>query len=542
MKKKLITFSFIFCFFLQNFAQTQADYPKLVVGIVIDQMRWDYLYRFYERYGNDGFKRLLSQGFSCENTMLNYIPTYTAIGHSSIYTGSVPSIHGIAGNDFIRQQTGEWVYCSQDTSVKAVGIPDCKAGKMSPKNLQTTTITDELKLATNFRSKVIGVAIKDRGSILPAGHAADAAYWYNGDSGKWITSTFYRRDLPDWLQKFNAEKNPSTRYLEQDWNTLFPLESYVQSSQNLEYEKNFNDEKGVFPLKLKNLSEKKKNSLITETPFGNTMTLDVAKLAVENEQLGTDEIADFLAISLSSTDYIGHRFGINSAKIEDCYLRLDRDLADFLKFLDEKVGENNYTLFLSADHACAHNAKFLQDKRIPAGIFNDNEICKKLNIYLQNIYKKENIVKTLNNYQVNFDYEVIKNIPHEELIKNCVEFLEKDSAIQYVVEMKNAAQSSLPQAVKERIINGYNREFSGEIQIIVKPAFYHDSKTEGCTHGTWNPHDSHIPLLFFGKNIPYGATNREVYMTDIAPTLAALLKIQMPNGCIGKPIEEVLKK
>jgi predicted AlkP superfamily pyrophosphatase or phosphodiesterase len=522
-------------------AQNHLERSKLIVGIVIDQMRWDYLYRFYEGYGNDGFKRLLSQGFSCENTMLNYIPTYTAIGHSSIYTGSVPNIHGIAGNDFIRQATGEWVYCSQDTSVKAVGIPDCKAGKMSPRNLQATTITDELKLATNFRAKVIGVAIKDRGSILPAGHAADAAYWYNGNSGKWITSTFYRKNLPDWLQKFNDEKHPSKKYLAQDWNTLFPVETYIQSSKNLEYEKNFNGEKVVFPLKLKNLSEKKKNSLISETPFGNTMTLDVARLAIENEQLGTDDITDFLAISLSSTDYIGHRFGINSVKIEDCYLRLDRDLADFLKFLDKKVGKNNYTLFISADHACAHNAKFLQDNRIPSGIFNDNEICKNLNYFLKNIYEKENIVKTLNNYQVNFNYEIIKNIPHDELIKNCIEFLEREPSIQYVVEQQNISQASVPQAVKERIINGYNREFSGEIQIIIKPAYYHDSNTEGCTHGTWNPHDSHIPLLFFGKNIPHGSTNREIYMVDIAPTLAALLKIQMPNGCVGKVIEEILK-
>ncbi|MDR0830019.1 MAG: alkaline phosphatase family protein [Prevotellaceae bacterium] len=541
MKKYLTISFFLICALFSNAQKTNQnlDRPKLVVGIVVDQMRWDYLYRFYERYGDDGFKRLLSDGFSCENTMLNYIPTYTAIGHSSIYTGSVPSIHGIAGNDFIRQSTGKWVYCSQDDSAAAVGIPDCKAGKMSPKNLQTTTITDELKLATNFRSKVVGVAIKDRGSILPAGHAADAAYWYNGESGKWITSTFYRNNLPEWLQKFNAQEFPSKKYLKNDWNTLYPLETYVQSADSIKYEKKFNGQKTPFPVKLANLSKKEKNNLIALTPFGNTMTLDVAKLALENEQLGADEITDFLAISLSSTDYIGHDFGINSPKIEDCYLRLDRDLADFLKFLDEKIGEGNYTLFLSADHACAHNAEFLQDHNIPAGIFNDSAILSNLNIYLKNIYQKDSIVSTLNNYQVNFDYKIIKEIPHEELIKNCIEFLEKENSIQYVVEQKNATQSSVPQAVKERIINGYNREFSGEIQIIVKPAYYHDKKTEGCTHGTWNAHDSHIPLLFFGKNIPAGSTNREVYMTDIAPTLAALLKIQMPNGCIGKPIEEI---
>jgi predicted AlkP superfamily pyrophosphatase or phosphodiesterase len=520
--------------------------PKLVVGIVVDQMRWDYLYSFYERYGNSGFKRLLTHGFSCENTMLNYIPTYTAIGHSSIYTGSVPSIHGIAGNEFICQATGKTIYCAEDASVDAVGIAKSKEGNRSPKNLLATTITDELKLATNFRSKVIGIALKDRSSILPAGHAADAAYWFESKSGKWITSTFYMEKLPDWMQKYNSQNFPK-KYLMQDWQLLYPVETYAQShSDNNIYEEYFDSQQkelNRFPIKTSQMlkSGKFDLGLIGETPYGNSMTLDAARLAIENEQLGADSITDFLAVSLSSTDLIGHKFGINSVKIEDCYLRLDKDLADFLKFLDEKIGENNYTLFLSADHACAHNAQFLQGKKINAGIFYYEKILKKLNENLKNIFGKDSIVISLNNYQVNFDYKVIKNIPHEDLIKNCIDILEKEPSIQYAVEQKNTAQAAIPYSIKERIINGYNRDFSGEIQIIVKPAYYSDNDSHGCTHGTWNPHDSHIPLLFFGKNIPQGKTRREVYMTDIAPTLAALLKIQMPNGCIGKPIEEIFK-
>src|SRR5882672_2820382 len=202
--------------------------PKLVVGLVVDQMRWDYLYRYYDRYQAGGFKRLLNDGFTCENTNIDYIPTVTAAGHTCIYTGSVPAIHGIAGNDFIIQATGKSMYCTDDSTVRAVGSTS-RAGQMSPRNLLVTTVTDELRLATNFRSKVIGIALKDRGGILPAGHSANAAYWFDDASGNWISSTYYMTDLPAWVKKFNDQKIPE-KYLKQDWNPLYPVETYLQSS------------------------------------------------------------------------------------------------------------------------------------------------------------------------------------------------------------------------------------------------------------------------------------------------------------------------
>ena len=471
------------------FALNAQDRPKLVVGIVIDQMRWDYLYRFYEDYGNDGFKRLLNGGFSCENTMLNYIPTYTAVGHASIYTGSVPSIHGIAGNDFIRQKTGEWVNNVRDTNYFSVGIDSKeKAGRCSPKNLLTTTITDELKLATNFKSKVIGIALKDRAAILPVGHTADAAYWFDNVFSGWLTSTFYMELYPDWLKKHNGST--------------------------------------IFPKKVDN------------TPFGNTITFEMARLAIENEQLGKDNVTDFLAISFSTPDIMGHKYGVNSEEIKDCYIELDRDLGPFLEYLDKEIGKNEYLLFLTADHGCAHNANFLKNNKINSGIFNDNEVLKNLNNHLEKKFKQKNIVQSLNSYQVNFNYPNIQKIPHEKLIAECIEFLENLPSVLYAVEQKKAAQAAIPQAIKERIINGYHREYSGEIQIIVKPAYYHADNDLVNTHGTWYPYDSHIPLIFYGWGIEKGASNRRVYITDIAPTLAALLKISMPNGCIGKPIFE----
>ena len=201
--------------------------PKLVIGIVVDQMRWDYLYRYSSRYGDNGFKKLLSDGYSCENTLIPYLPTYTAPGHTCIYTGSVPGIHGIIGNDWFNRTTKKNVYCTDDT-VASVGSTS-NAGKMSPANMWVTTVTDELRLATNFQSKVIGIALKDRGAILPAGHSANAAYWFDNSNGAFISSTYYMKELPQWVQKFNGQKLPD-QYLQQNWNTLYPINTYQQST------------------------------------------------------------------------------------------------------------------------------------------------------------------------------------------------------------------------------------------------------------------------------------------------------------------------
>lgn len=531
---------------LGMFSQTQVDRPKLVVGIVVDQMRWDYLYRYYDRYNNGGFKRLLNEGFSCENTMLNYVPSYTAIGHSTIYTGSVPSIHGIAGNDFTVQATGQSLYCTQDDNVQSVGTRDKndKAGKMSPLNLKATTVTDELKLATNFRSKVIGISIKDRGSILPAGHSADAAYWFDGESGNWISSTWYMQELPKWLVDFNNKKQ-AQKYLEQDWNTLYPINTYVQSTKDDNvYENTYKgQDKVTFPIATSKLIKDNTLGLIRSTPYGNTLTLDVAKLAVENEKLGSRNITDFLAISLSSTDYVGHQFSPNSVKTEDTYLRLDKDLSDFFYYLDSKVGKGNYVVFLTADHGGGHNGQFLNDNKIEGGNWDEKQIRNDLNKYLQEKFGVANLVRSLYNYQVNFNYPQISSaINMDNLRTACITYLQTIPSIAYAVVTDKVSEASIPAVIKEKIINGYNRELCGEIQIILKPGWYSMSDMKGATHGAWNPYDAHIPLVWMGWGIKHGVSNTEVYMTDIAPTVAALLHIQMPSGAIGKPIIDVLNK
>lgn len=517
--------------------------PKLVVGIVVDQMRWDYLYRYANRYGAGGFNRMLKEGFTCENTQIPYVPTVTAAGHTGIYTGSVPSIHGIAGNDFIIQATGKNMYCTEDSTVQGVGVKG-KVGQMSPRNLLASTITDELKLATNFRSKVIGIALKDRGGILPAGHAANAAYWYDDSEGSWITSTYYMQKLPNWVNNFNNLKL-AEKYIKQDWNTLYPINTYIESTaDDSPYEgKLRGEESPTFP----HLTSKMLNgnfNAIRITPYGNTLTLDFAKAAIKSEQLGQGKETDFLAVSLSSTDYVGHQYGVNAVETEDTYLRLDKELESFFNTLDLTLGKGQYTVFLSADHGAAHNPQFLKDHQIPADQWNGSVVLKGLNDRLAQQFKQDRLVLSFSNYQVNFNNILIEqsNLNLEDLKEAAISYLNKQDGIAYAIDMEKASIASIPDAIKSKVINGYNRQRSGAIQILLNPGLFQGYSKTGTTHGTWNPYDTHIPLVFMGWGIKHGSTNRLTTMSDIAPTLAALLHIQEPNGNIGLPIEEVLKK
>lgn len=509
--------------------------PKLVVGIVIDQMRWDFLYRYYERYGSGGFKRLIKNGFSCENTMIPYTPTYTAAGHACVYTGSVPAVHGIMGNYWFNKTLGRNVYCTEDSTVQPVGTTS-NAGKMSPTNMWTTTIGDELRIATNFRSKVIGIAFKDRGSILPAGHAANAAYWFDDVTGGFVSSTYYMNELPQWVKDINAKKLPD-RYLAKDWNTLYPISTYRQSTKDsMPYEAIVPNEGNTFPHKTSSITKNKYNSF-RYTPFANTFTFEMAKEAIRAEKLGTTG-TDFLALSFSPTDYIGHEFGPNSIEAEDTYLRLDADLALFLEYLDKAIGKNQYTVFLTADHGVANVPGFLKAHKIPAGTFDDAEIGKQLNAHLESAFKVRDAVSKIINYQVYFNDAIVNDENRRQLTDASIKFLLKYEFIANAFETRQAMGIPMPEKLRGMVANGYNVKLSGDIQFNYKPQWY-DGWAKGTSHGVWYAYDAHIPLLWYGWGINSGKTNREVYMTDIAATVAALLSIQMPSGCVGKVIEEV---
>ncbi|MCK7559940.1 alkaline phosphatase family protein [Chitinophaga sedimenti] len=375
--------------------------PKLVVGMVVDQMRWDYLYRYYDRYNNDGFKRLLREGFTCENTLIPYTPTITACGHTCVYTGSVPAVHGIIGNGWYDRKLNREMYCAEDTTVTTVGS-NSKAGQMSPNNMLVTTVADELRIATNYKSRTVGIAIKDRGAILPAGHTANAAYWYDGSAGKFITSTFYMNALPEWVNQFNDKKLPE-QYTAQPWNTLYPINSYVLSTaDDKPYEGKFKGEPtSAFPHKVAGPGQ------LASLPFGNTYTLNFAKAAIEADKLGNGEVTDFLAVSLSSTDYVGHQFGPNSIEAEDTYLRLDKDLADFFNYLDKKVGKGQWLYFITADHGVAHVPAYSTENKMHGGTVSTGEFVRTLNAGIQKEFGIAKAILDCDNYEVYLDHAAI---------------------------------------------------------------------------------------------------------------------------------------
>jgi len=516
--------------------------PKLVVGIVVDQMRWDYLYRFYDRYASNGaFKKFLNQGFSCENTLIPYTPTITACGHTCIYTGSVPAIHGITGNAWWDREAARSVYCTEDATVKTVGATGT-SGEMSPKNLLVTTIADELKLATNFRSKVIGIAIKDRGAILPAGHAADAAYWFDGRSGNFVTSTYYMNQEPAWVTAFNNRKLING-YFEKGWNTLYPIETYVQSTKDDKpYEgKPFGAEQRGFPYDLKKFADKSYGT-VSSTPYGNTLTIEMAKAAIENEKLGTDDITDMLAISFSSPDYIGHAFGPNSIEAEDNYLRLDKEMGEFFTYLDSKIGKGEYLVFLSADHGVSHVPGFNIENKLPGGVIPDEKWSKEMNAAMLTQFGSDKLVVSNYNYQIHLNNKIIDSakLDRAAIKKYIIGYLNKQPEISRAFDLEDLSGTTLNYKIKEMVSNGYYPKRGGDIQLVLQPGFI-DGGATGTTHGSWNPYDAHVPMLFYGWKIKAGKISRETHMTDIAPTIAALLKIQNPSGNVGEAVEEVMK-
>ena len=543
--QRICSIIFSLFIFITSFAQSGTpgetlQRPKLVVGITIDQMRWDYLYRYYDRYAaNGGFKRMLNQGFSCENTLIPYAPTITAPGHTCIFTGSVPAIHGIAGNFWWDNAEQRNVYCTEDKTVQTVGSSS-NMGLQSPRNLLVTTICDELRLATNFQGKVIGIAIKDRGGILPAGHSANAAYWYDSQEGKWISSTYYMTDLPQWVKDLNAKKLVD-KYYEKGWATLYPINTYSQSTADQKSYEN----KGVgtgFPYDLKKFIGKN-YGVISSTPYGNSFTVEMAKAAIEEEKLGADAITDMLTVSFSSTDYIGHGYGPNSIEQEDDFYRLDKDLGDFLNYLDSKVGQGQYIVFLSADHGVAHVPAFMKENKMPSGNFNEGAVLEQLNQQLKDKFGEGKLALDFSNYQLVLNNILIseKKLKREEIVAAVIDFLSKQPTVARVFDLHQLEATALPAKIKEMIVNGYYPSRAGDIQIILKSNYIEAFLTTGTTHGMWYPYDAHIPLLWYGWGIKAGKTNRETYMTDIAPTLAALLHIQMPGGSIGKVISEVMK-
>lgn len=542
MKRYSLIIFFISFLFSGLQAQERSEKPKLVVGIIVDQMRQDYLYKFADRYSEGGFKRLMREGFMMKNGHYNYIPTYTGPGHASVYTGTTPATHGIIANSWYVRSLDRSIYCAEDSTVYNIG-GSLSAGKISPRNLLTTTITDELRFSTNKRSKVVGIAIKDRGASLPAGHLGDA-YWFDSGSGEFMTSSYYKEDLPAWVKQFNEKQLPN-QYLSNTWEPLYPADSYVNSiDDNNVFEAPFiGKDTPTFPYDLSSLMENNGGlGMIASTPFGNTLTLDFAMAAIEGENLGKGEETDFLAVSFSSPDYIGHRFGPTSMELEDNYLRLDLEFERFLNYLDETYGKGNYLIFLSADHGVADVATYMESENVPAGNLNVGYILGQLRGFTNQSYGEGDWIENVSNEQIFLNHRLIrdKGLELSKVQDDIANFVLRFKGIKEAYTAYSMKNTEFQTGRPHLLQMGYNHKASGDVLLVLEPAWL-TGGARGTSHGTGYTYDTHVPILFYGWNVPAGSSTRYATVTDIAPTLSMLLQIRLPNGATGQPIREILE-
>ena len=515
--------------------------PKLVVGVVVDQMRFEYLNRFKNKYSSQGFLRLINQGYSCNNHHFNYIPTVTGPGHASIFSGTTPSVHGIVGNDWYDKAKGRTVYCTTDSRYIPVGAA-AKYGKVAPTNLKVTTVADQNRIFTQMNGKTIGVSIKDRGAVFPSGHTANGAYWFEGlDEGKWITSSYYMDELPLWVKDFNARSNISN-YVK-TWNTLYDINLYQESGpDNSNYEKGFNGKANpVFPYNLKDLKGLNGGfDIIKTSPFGNTMITDFALSAIEAEGLGADEFTDFLTVSYSSTDYVGHNFGLSSVELQDTYLRLDLEIERLLNYLDENVGEGNYTLFLTADHGAAEVPTFLRDINVPGANISKDDFSPLFDAMTAK-YGVPDLIKSISNNQLFLNQELIISLQltleevQRFVVNEIITYPFVSKAYTATTMQSSYFESGLPMLLQ----NGYNQKLSGDVLFTLQPGVIVYGP-KGTTHGSGYTYDTHVPLLFYGNGIQQGRSYESTSVTDIAPTISALLGISFPSGATGTVIEKVI--
>ena len=525
--------TFLFCAYLQVAAQ-EIKQPKLIVGIVVDQMKYDYLTRFYQDFGDDGFKRLMRGGLNCKNVHYTYKPTYTGPGHATIFTGTSPSVHGIVGNNWYDRNTRKSVYC--------VEIEGDFAPAFSPKRLLVETFADGLKQFSNFQSKSYGISLKDRGAILPAGHLADGAYWFDGEKGKWVSDVFYPNFNASWLSEFNA-LDFSELYLVKGWTLSKSINDYTESIPDLNnYEYPLTSKsKTVFPY---NLVKAKKDSdwgILKKVPQGNQMSADLFKVLVEKEAIGKGKHTDFVSLSFSATDYVGHRFGVQSVEVQDTYVKLDETIADLLTFLDLQVGEGEYTVFLTSDHGAGMPRSYLQEKGIPSGELNQREMKRKLIEIANDEGLAEAWIEQVMNLNVYFN-DSLKNAEYENyqrLKLKCLNWLTQQEGIAKVVDCEKTSAANDQR--EQMTLRGFHPQRSGDL-ILIEEANWSTYTDKGSTHGSPYEYDTHVPLLFYGFGISKGEDVSAYPVSSIVPSLSLLFGFQTNQGWQLTPIQKLFKQ
>jgi predicted AlkP superfamily pyrophosphatase or phosphodiesterase len=543
----LILFFYGFLSLSGQGAYLPPDKPALIVGIVVEQLRFDQIERFRDKLSENGIKKMINEGTFFRNASFDYMLTQSAPGFSTISTGTEPSYHGITSDNWYLPLKNEFIYCTKDVSVNPVG-GSYESGLHSPVNLNASTFSDELKNASGRKSKVFAAGIREHSAIFSAGHAADGAFWYDNSTGTWMSSTYYMSSLPSWVNDFNAS-NYAESYLNSTWTPLRQPSDYsICLPDSNRFEAGFN---GVnyFPYDINKLSKPegrgsvRNYAFLRETPFADALTTSFAIRLIEKEGLGKDEIPDFLSICYSSTDYIGHRFGPSSVETADAILRLDKNIETLLTYLNDNLGKKNILIYFTSAHGVSEVPSVMGDVRIPAGYFNHNQALQLLRSYLNAIYGEGDWVRGFSERQIFLNRMLIEDarIPIEDIQKKTARFLIQFTGVAsafpyYAFEANDFGNGHL-----RRIVNSFSPQRSGDVIITLNPGWVEKEGDQLTNHNSPYEYDSHVPLIWYGWTVNRSTVMRKVNMTDIAATLSSLCRVPYPNACSGEPISELFR-
>jgi predicted AlkP superfamily pyrophosphatase or phosphodiesterase len=528
-------------------AYLPPDKPRLVIGIVVEQLKYDQLEKFRDRLGENGIKRLINEGTYFKNASFEYMLTQSAPGHATIATGSEPSFHGITSDNWYLPLKNELIYCTKDIAVNSVG-GSFETGQHSPINLQASTFSDELEMATNKNAKVFGIGLKESSAIFSAGHAADGAYWFDNATGTWMSSTYYIDSLPVWVNDFNAMKY-SESYLNNIWSLFKPVRDYSDClSDSNNFETGFNAV-SYFPYDLKKLRSKGifnsriDYSLLRETPFGNSFTTSFALRLIEKEGLGKDDVTDYLSICYSATDNIGHRFGPSSVEMGDAILRLDDEIKNLLTYLNDSIGKRNILIYFTAAHGISEIPAVLESNRIPAGYFKQNQALQLLRSYLNAVYGEGDWIKGYSERQIFLNRTLIEDarLPLEEVQKKVARFIVQFTGVAAAYPYSAFEANDFGNGNLKRIVNNFNPQRSGDVIITLNPGWVEKEDDFVTNHNSPYEYDTHVPLIWYGWTVNRATVTRKVNLTDIAATLSSLCKVPYPNACTGEPMFELFR-
>ncbi|MDF1559423.1 MAG: alkaline phosphatase family protein [Bacteroidales bacterium] len=549
MKKvlTLLSLSLISAFSLAQSAYIPPEKPRLVIGIIVEQLRFDQLERIWDILPADGLKRLVSEGTYYRNVSLDYLSTQAGPGYATISTGATPADHGITSDSWFHPFNDQMIYCVQDPDAGAVG-GTFETGLFSPANLLSSTFADELEMSSCGQSRVYGIGMKEMGAILTAGHAADGAFWYDDRTGTWMSSNYYGPALPGWLMDLNAMLLPG-QYLNQPWTTMMDPALYPGCQpDSSDLERGFNGQ-SWFPYDLKELSTTgrllktaRDYSILRETPFADDFTTELALRLISNEQMGQDDVTDYLAVAYSATEQIGHRYGPSSVESSDALVRLDRNVSRLLGEIDKSLGKKNVLVYFVSAHGISEIPAVLAASRIPSGYFRVNQSLQLLRSYLNAIYGKGEWIRGFFDNQIYLNRPLVEDakISLGEMQRRVARFMVQFSGIAAAVPTSSFEMSDFSSGLLFRMSNNFSQQRSGDVMIALNPGWV--EKTDHVTgHNSPYEYDSHVPLIWFGWTASKASVTRSVSTRDIAVTLSILCRVPLPNAASGDPLHELFR-